>query len=168
MATSTPQVYGPDNVLRETVYFSTTVERRFFQGTTTTDTVDVQVSINGGGYTSDPEFILFTGSTWTVPNPAADPNGLLLLTGVNTVEVRAVLLSGSVTSAATATVTLIDEATVGIIASTPTGVTVEQLDQAVRISVPQVDAAGFQGFNFYGSLYASGPGQNQTMCAIGV
>lgn len=156
MATSTPQVYGPDGVLRETVYFSTTSERRFFQGTATSDTVDVQVSINGGGYTSDPEFILFTGSEWTVPNPAADPNGLLLLTGINTVEVRAVLLSGSVTSAAKATVTLVDEATVGVIALTPTGVTVEQLDQAVRISVPQVDAVGLQGFNFYASLYAGG------------
>jgi len=156
MATSTPQVYGPDNVLRETVYFSTTLERRFFQGTATQDTVDVQVSINGGGYTSDPDLILFTGTKWTVPNPAADPNGLLLLSGVNTVEVRAVLLSGSVTSAAKATATLIDEATVGIVATSPTGASVEQLDRAVRVSVPQVDAAGFQGFNFYASLYAGG------------
>jgi len=156
MATSTPQVYGPDGVLRETVYFSTTLERRFFRGTASSDTVDMQVSINGGGYTSDPDYILFTGSEWTVPNPAAEANGLLLLTGVNTVEVRAVLLSGSVTSAAKATVTLIDEATVGIIALTPTSVTLEQLDKAVLINVPQVVAAGFQGFNFYASLYAGG------------
>ena len=156
MATSTPQFYGPDGVLREVVYFSTTMERRFFQGTTTSDTVDVQVSINGGGFTSDPEFVLFNGAAWTVPNPAAEANGLLLYAGVNTVEVRAVLLSGSVTSAAKATVTLVDEAAVGVVALPPTGVTVEQLDQAVRLDVPQVDAAGFQGFNFYASLYAGG------------
>ena len=99
---STPQILGPDGTLRETVVFSTTVQTRFFEGTIPEDAVEVQVSINGAGYSSDDTLVQWGDGSWVVPNPEYDPDGILLLEGGNTLAVRAVLPSGTVTPPAVA------------------------------------------------------------------
>jgi hypothetical protein len=158
--------YGPDGVLRQNNYFSTTGERRFFRGTVDSSAVDLQVSINGSGFTSDPSLITFTGTEWVVPNPSYELNGTLLLTGKNVVSVRAVLLSGSVTTSSNSTVFLVDESSVGVVASPPTAVSIEQYDQSVIISTEKLLGEGFQGFNFYASLYAGGGSAGYTRINI--
>lgn len=150
------QIYGPDNVLRTNVTFSTTSERRFFRGTADQDVVDVQVSFNGSAFSSDPNLIFFTGSEWTAPNPTAEPDGFVLLAGRNELVVRGITITGGFTNPVTATVTLVDDASVGIVAEAPTGISLEQLDNSVRIDVEGVASLGFQGFNFYASVTEGG------------
>ena len=160
------QIYGPDNVLRTSVTFSTTSERRFFRGTADQDVVDVQVSFNGSAFSSDPNLIFFTGSTWITPNPTAEPDGFVLLAGKNELIVRGVTITGGFTSPVTATVTLVDDASVGIVAAAPTGVSLEQLDNSVRIDVEGDSPEGFQGFNFYASTSEGGGATGYTRINI--
>lgn len=153
---STPQFTGPDGVGRESLAFSTTLGSRFFTGTMDADTVDMEVSIRGAAYTSDPDLILFEGTSFTLPNPAAYPDGLDLQAGVNTIRLRSISTSGAVSGDAVAEVSLIQERDVGIVATAPTNVTVEQFDRHVTITVEVVDDSNFRGFNFYASKYAGG------------
>jgi uncharacterized phage protein gp47/JayE len=155
MAT-TPTITGPDGVERTLLRFSTTLQSRFFTGTIGADTVDVEVSIRGGGFTNDADLVVFEGTIWTVPNPAAFPDGLDLLPGRNSIQVRSVDASGSVSAPAEAVVTLVQEADIGIVAAPPTNISVTQLDGKIRIDVEGLDDEGFQGFNFYASIDEGG------------
>jgi hypothetical protein len=157
MAILTPKILGPDGVLREDLAFSTTRGSRFFTGTIDADTVDMEVSINGAGWTNDSDLIVFEDTEWMVPNPAAYPAGLELLAGPNTLQVRAISLSGSTSAPATANVTLVQESDLGVVAEPPTNISVTQKDGSVELSVEGLtDATGFQGFNFYASKYEGG------------
>jgi len=153
---SNPQTLGPDGTLRATVVFSTTVATRFFEGTVPTDAVEVQVSINGSGFSSDDTLVQWGDGAWTVPNPEYDPDGVLLLEGENTVEVRAILPSGSVTPPTTSQVRLITDADLGVVASVPTNISVVQENNSVLVRAEEVAGTGFQGMNFYASQFAGG------------
>ena len=154
---SIPQIYGPDGNLRQSVTFSTTLESRFFRGTLPNDATEVQVSVNGAGFSSDESLIQWGDGAWTVPNPAYEPEGLVLLEGVNTVEVRAILPSGSVTPSASAEVRLITDSDVGVVAVAPTNITVLQQNNTVTIQAEEITTtSGFQGMNFYASQFAGG------------
>src|SRR5690606_31786155 len=105
MAT-TPRFQGPDRVLRETFIFTTQRENRFFTGVIGEDTIDMQVSIRGTPFVSDPDLITFEGTSFTVPNPAVFPDGLDLDAGLNTIEVRSVDVNGSISASALVKATL--------------------------------------------------------------
>ena len=156
MADLTPLVRGPDGVYRETFSFSTTQEERFFTGTMDADTVDMEVSINGAAYTSDPDYILFEGTSWTVPNPTVYPDGMEFLPGTNTILIRALFTGGSASPSATITATLVQESDVGLVATSPTNISVDQKDGSVEVQVEGLTDTAFQGFNFYASQYAGG------------
>lgn len=151
-----PQVYGPDGVLRTLVEFSTSVVSRFVTGTVPEDAVDVQVSINGSGFSSDPDLVDWGDGSWTVPNPVSEPNGLLLLYGTNSVRVRALLPSGSTSPEAGATITLVSSSVTGIVASVPTNISVVQGNGVVTLRAEASSPEGFQGMNFYASVNAGG------------
>jgi hypothetical protein len=154
---SNPQILGPDGTLRDTVVFSTTVQTRFFEGTLPDDAVEVQVSINGAGYSSDDSLIQWGDGAWVVPNPEYDPDGILLLEGGNTVYVRAVLPSGTVTPPASAEVRLTTESDLGIVAAIPTNISVIQQNNSVLLRAEEPsETTGLQGVNFYASQYAGG------------
>lgn len=158
MATSiTPLVLGPDGVLRDTLRFSTTAGSRFFSGTCSASTVDMEVSISGGAFTRDSDYVVFEGSTWVVPNPEMFPDGLVLDAGSNTILVRAIVGSGSVSSSASIVVRLVQEGDVSLVAVTPTNVSVEQLDGMITLTVDApADTTNFRGINYYASLYEGG------------
>lgn len=158
MATSiTPQIIGPEGVARTSLTFSTTIGSRFFTGTCDASTVDLEVSVNGTAYTQDPDLVSFDGTTWMVPNPASYPDGLALTAGTNTILVRAVTASGSVSSPASVTVRLVRGDDASLVAETPTKVSVEQLDGSVRVTVDAPsDTSNLRGINFYASLYEGG------------
>lgn len=153
---SAPQILSPDGEYRTEVVFTTSLERRFFRGTVGLDAVELQVSMNGSGFTSDPSMVTFDSGSWTVPNPSYEPDGLYLLPGENTFVVRAVLASGSTTPQATATLRLISTADVGVVASPPTNLSVVQADHSVLIKAEPSVVVGFQGLNFYASQFAGG------------
>ena len=154
---SNPQILGPDNTLRSEVVFSTTVQTRFFEGTLPDDAVEVQVSINGAGYSSDDTLIQWGDGEWVVPNPEYDPDGILLLEGVNTILVRAILPSGSVTPPASAQVFLVTDSDLGVVAEVPTNISVIQSNNSVLIRAEEPSSTtGLQGVNVYASQFAGG------------
>jgi len=157
MATDTPTIVGPDGVARTGLVFSTNSGSRFLTGTvSTTNVVDVEVSVNGSAFDSDPDLVVFDGVNWVVPNPAAYPDGLYLTPGVNTVAVRSVSLSGSVSNTATASITYIQG--VSALAPSPTNLAVMRKDQTVIVSCePSSSAAGtLVGINIYAATAAGG------------
>lgn len=167
MATD-PQVYGPDGVLRTTVNFSTSLESRFVTGTLPTDAVDVLVSINGSGFSSDPDLVQWGDGSWVVPNPISEPNGLFLLPGENTIALRAIRPSGSVTAEAKANIRLVSDADLGVVAATPTNISIDQRNSDVVISAEPTSDKGFQGMNFYASLNSGGGVSGYTKININV
>lgn len=156
MAQLTPTVTGPDGAPRTILTFSTTLATRVFTGTVDPDTVDMEVSINGTPFSADPDFIVFEGTSWAVPNPAVFPEGLELLAGINTILVRAVSLAGSVSTPARIEANLAQESDIGVVGEPPTNITLVKEDQAVNIKVEGLVSPGFQGFNFYASRFAGG------------
>jgi len=143
-------------VLRSEYIFSTDISTRFFTGTTDADTVDMQVSIRGAAFTSDPDVIIFEGTGFTIPNPAAFPAGLELFPGDNDIEVRAVLSNGETTPVGTITARLALDRDVkaGILA--PSGVSVERKDQTVKVMVEGLDDVNVIGYNFYAATAPGG------------
>jgi hypothetical protein len=121
-----------------------------------TDTVDMQISIRGGAFTSDPDLIVFEGDTFSFPNPASFPDGLEFVAGLNVVEVRSISFSGAVSTSARVQVTLVQESDIGLIGTTPTNISVEQLRDEVEIRIEGVDDSTFQGINFYASRFQGG------------
>lgn len=156
MAFTTPKFDGPDGQQRAQLKFSTTLPERFFTGTVDPSTVDVQVSVRGGAFASDPDFIVLEGQNFTIPNPAVFPEGLGLVAGVNSIRVRAVSNTGSVSDPAEASVRLVQEADIGLVPVPPTNVTLERFDGSVLIRVQGIDDPNFRGLNFYASQFAGG------------
>jgi len=148
---------GSDGVLRQNYVLTTTISTRLFTGTIPVDAVDVQVSVRGATFTSDPDYITFEGSSFTLPNPSAFPTGLQLLPGRNDVRIRAILSNGSVTQEATAEVYLSLESDVGDVADAPTGIYLERFDDTVKITVDGLNPPNSTvvGYHFYAS---SSPG----------
>lgn len=151
-----PQITGPDGVDREDLVFTTTQTSRFFTGTISSDTVDVQVSIRGAAYTSDPDFVFFEGTEFTIPNPSSFPDGLDLVDGQNQIQVRATDTGGSVSAAATALVTLVQESDLGLVVSPPANISLERNDGTVEIFVEGLDSTYFRGINLYASTSPGG------------
>jgi hypothetical protein len=152
----TPKVIGPDGVARTVTIFSTTIANRFFAGTMGADTVDMQISIRGSAFTSDPDLIIFEGTSFSFPNPTSFPGGLELVQGSNLIEVRSVSFSGAVSNVARVEVTLVTEADIGLIGEPPTNVSVERLEDSVVIQVEGITDPTFQGINFYASRFQGG------------
>lgn len=151
----TLKVLSPDGALRDVVVFSTTVTARFFTGTINPNTADLEVSVRGAAFSSDPSLVSFSAEGWIVPNPTAFPNGLELLSGENTIEVRSIPLSGPASAPVRATVYLLDSASVQAV-EPPSAITVERFDGSVQISVRGLDDSRISGYNFYASTEAGG------------
>ena len=149
-----PTILGPDGTYRTTLRFTTTRDRRVFEGTVDPTAIDMQVSVNGSGFSSDPSLIFFGDGKWVVPNPTYEPDGLYLLQGVNTIEIRSTAPTGSVSPSAEAVVTL--AANDGVVAATPTNVSLVQGDTAVTVRAEPLTTTGFRGMNFYASRFAGG------------
>lgn len=151
-----PQFQGPDAIFRQNLYLTTTLSERFLTGTLPADTVDLQVSVRGASFSSDPDLITFEGTEFTLPNPSAFPDGLQLLPGLNEIKVKAILSTGSVTQEALAVLTLVLESDVGGILDAPTGVTLERLDSSVKVSVEGLDNPLVAGYHIYASPQPGG------------
>jgi hypothetical protein len=150
-------IYSPDGKLAQTVNFSTTRQTRFFDGTLPLDAAELLVSINGSGFSGDASLAQWGDGVWTVPNPLYEPDGVVLLEGVNTIEVKAILGNGTTTPTAKATVRLTTDEDVSLIVGSPTNVSVEQNNDSVtiRAEAPE-ETAGFQWINYYASANAGG------------
>ena len=150
-------IYSPDGTLARTLNFSTTLQTRFFEGTVEMDAAEVMVSINGSGFSSEGSLIQWGDGKWIVPNPLYEPDGMLLLEGTNTIEVKAILGNGTTAPSAKATVRLTTDEDVSLIVGSPTNVSVEQNNNSVTIRAEAPESTlGFQGINYYASANAGG------------
>lgn len=156
MAGTTPKIYGPDKVLRETFNFTTTLARRFFTGTLDPDTISVNVGIRGAALSSDPDLVYFEGTSFIVPNPAAYPEGLLLLQGENLVEVQSVLSSGSLTGKGQIKALLSQDQDIQGVPLPPSGIYIERLDGTVKVTIDGLSDTNVVGYNFYASTAPGG------------
>jgi len=154
---SYPQFNAPDNVLRQNYVLSTTLSQQFFTGTTPADTADMQVSIRGGAFTSDSDLITFEGTTFTVPNPSAYPDGLQLLAGSNNIRVKAILTNGSATQLAVLEANLSTEADIGALVAGPTGIYLERFNATVKVTAEGIENnENVVGYHFYASPQPGG------------
>ena len=166
MATA-PLIEARDGTFTQNLVLTTNVETISLTGTVEANTVDIQVSINGGNFVSDPTLVEINGTDFAIPNPASFPDGLTLNLGVNTIAIRAIDLVGGVSPVSTAEITRIqavDQASLFI----PTGVRLRRRRNFVTIlasepnPVNTTDADAFtstlefRGFNFYASTAAAG------------
>jgi hypothetical protein len=150
----------------QTIEYSTNMEFATIEGTIDTTTVDLQVSVNGSAFVSDPTLVKLDAQTFIVPNPASLPDGLSLDIGINTIQLRAIGISGDVSAASTATITRLeptdDDGTI------PSGIRVRRHRNYIDILVakPQFSAGltldlaqlplQFRGFNIYASAAPGG------------
>ena len=75
----TVTIQRPDGSFVSELNFSTTLTERFFNGVVPSDTISVEVSVNGSGFSDDPALVSWSDGKWTVPSPLYEPNGLTLL-----------------------------------------------------------------------------------------
>lgn len=151
-----PTIIAPDGNNSTNVLFSTSTSTKFFYGTVDTSTVDVEVSVYGAAFSSDSDYVVFDGSSWTVPNPDVFPDGLPLDAGENVIQVRSVASSGAVSSPSTITV-YYAPAPSSDVAPPPTNITVEQERDRVIITAETSESTlTFRGMNFYASNEAGG------------
>lgn len=143
--------------------FTTNLAFATLTGTVDTNTVSVQVSINGGSFSSDSSLVQLDGFNFTVPNPASYPDGIALDIGVNTISIRTIDIVGSVSPTSTATITrveTIEEGTTDI----PSGLKIRRDRDQVVIMIarpgdnnfPTEQTAEFQGYNIYASTSPGG------------
>ncbi len=130
-----------------------------FSGTVDSSTVDVQININGSGFVSDPTLVQIILPNFTIPNPASYPAGLQLGLGINTIQLRAIDLSGSVSPISTIQVTVVSDVDLQQVMVPPTGVMLRRraatVDIVWTISNPAINPAGF---NVYASTGSQGTG----------
>lgn len=151
-----PQFLAPDGVYRDQYIFTTDRTERFFTGSMSADTADMQVSIRGAGFTSNPDLIYFEGSSFIIPNPSAYPQGLRLLPGENVIRVKSVLTSGAVTDTGWVQANLSLDRDVRSSVLAPSGIYVERFDQRVKITVEGIEGDNVVGYNFYASISPGG------------
>lgn len=148
--------------------FTTNQDSVFIEGEVDANTADIQVSINGGPFVSNPTLVKFDLPGFMVPNPDNFPSGLMLDLGENTILVRVIDIVGGVSGTSSATVNRVRNADL-LDVEIPTGIKVRRLRNAVNLLVakPAIRYAGaanaliplpsnFRGFNFYASTSPSG------------
>lgn len=174
MAT-TPKIYTRDGTtLTTSLVFTTNLEFATITGVVDTNVASVQVSVNGADFVADPTLVSLSLQNFTIPNLSVYSSGLSLDVGVNTILVRAVDLSGGVSTPATILITRTVETEVPG-SEIPTGIQVQRNRNYVNILVAKpkplvntiVDDTGtpvvvvtqpakFLGFNIYASSESAG------------
>lgn len=153
-----------------TLVFSTNQESVTLTGTISTDTADVQVSVNGAAFVSDPTLVKVDVDQFTLPNPDSFPTGLLLDFGLNTIALRTIDIVGSVSAASTASITRV-RSLADSVAEVPTGIKVLRRRDSVDVLAgkpqPQTTVSSgvaivipstltLLGFNVYASTAPAG------------
>ena len=165
MATAPQIAYRDGSGFTTNLVFSTNQESIVITGTVDALTSDIQVSINGAPFVSDPTLVNFDLPSFTIPNQSSYPDGLALVPGVNTILIRTIDIAGGVSAPSTVSVTFILQEDV-LQVETPSGIKVSRIKGSVNIFVAlpaqRFSTSGvplpsnFVGYNFYASTAASG------------
>lgn len=153
-----PHIYKPDGELTDQFIFKTTIPERFFTGVLPPNTVDVQVSIRGGAFISNPDLIVFEDTQWSVPNPQIYPNGLELLSGDNQIRIRSIDMRGNTSDVLDINATLVQDNAIYALSKPPTNISLTRERDQVTISCEGVIDPFVVGYNFYASTEQGGGG----------
>jgi hypothetical protein len=150
---ATTPLYNERDGSGTTLNLAFTTNREFItlSGVIDLKTVDVQVSINGANFVSDPTLVLLDTQSFAIPNPNSLPDGITLEIGETTIQVRAIDIVGSVSAVATATITrvaVIDSAQTTI----PSGIELHRFRDYIEIHAAVPNAISVSG-NYSGSNY---------------
>lgn len=137
-----------------------------FSGVIDSNTIDVQININGSGFVSDPTLVGLTLPTFRVPNPISYPSGLRLDKGQNTIQLRSIDLFGAVSPISIIIITVVADTDLQSFQVPPTGLRLQRSASSVSIqwSNPAFIQNGLlnpyvpnpiTGYNVYASV---GPG----------
>lgn len=156
MATA-PKFNYPDGSGTTTQYVVTT-NLPGFSVTAQVDenTVDVQVDLNGSGFVSNPTLFLLAPPALRIPNPASLPDGLVLDRGQNTIRVRTVDISGSVSPPSTIIVQLVDAVPSFTTNNPPTGLSIQRRASSIDVVWSDFGTSGCTGYNVYASTGSGG------------
>lgn len=162
MATA-PQIAFRDNSgYTQNLVLSTNLDFITLTGLVNINTVDLQVSVNGSPFVSDPTLVYLNGVNFTVPNPSSYPDGIPLDLGANVILLRAIDIVGGVSASSSATITKILAAT-NLETLIPSGIRIHRRRDSVDIlaSIPSEQILSgtefeFKGFNFYAGSEAAG------------
>ena len=165
MATAPQIAFRDGSGFTTNLVFSTNQEAIVITGTVDNLTSDIQVSINGAAFVSDPTLVNFDLPNFTIPNQSSFPDGLVLTPGINTILIRTIDIAGGVSVSSTVSVTLVLQEDV-LQVETPSGIKVSRIKDAVNIFVAlpaqRFSTSGvplpsnFMGYNFYASTAAGG------------
>lgn len=154
-----PLINFPDNSGTTTELVMTTNSQNFiFSGTIDSNTIDIQIDINGSGFVSDPALVNITVPTFTIPNLNSYPNGLPLEKGENIIRIRAVDLTGAVSPVSTINISVVSEVELDEIESPPTGIKLLRKSDSVLIEWSNVGLGDITNFNVYASTGQGGSG----------
>ena len=165
MATAPQIAFRDGSGFTTNLVFSTNQESIVITGQVDSTTSDIQVSINGAPFVSDPTLVKFELPSFTVPNQDSFPDGLSLTPGTNTVLIRTIDISGGVSVVSTVSVTFITQVDV-LQVNTPSGIKVSRVRDSVNILVATPTQrfsttgvpipSNFIGYNFYASTAPGG------------
>lgn len=163
-----PKIYSRDGVTLVTNLTYTTNETSItVSGTVDVKTVDIQVSVNGGAFVSDPTLILFDQTSWSFPNPQSYPAGFVLQPGTNTIQFRTIDILGAVSGPSTVMVLSLPASVINS-GTIPSGIRIhrrrDSVDLLIAKPAQEFSANGilldnnFRGFNVYASTSPGGEG----------
>lgn len=152
----TPKFLGLSGAYIDFLNISTNQLNYQLSGKIDRSTIDLQVSIRGGEFTSDNDYVSFEGETFYIPNPNVFPDGLDLSLGVNIIKVRAIDLSGTISANATAQIRAVQNSEIPAFVQPPTMVTLERMDGYVKLIVRGIEDGRVVGYNFYCSISPGG------------
>jgi uncharacterized phage protein gp47/JayE len=139
-----------------TIDYVSTLRNQVLRGTLDPATVDVQVNLNGTGFTSDPNLVEFDQNTFVIPNRNVYPEGLRLPFGVNSISVRTIGPTGAASPVSTATLRILRPSEVNLTAPAPTGIRVRRKRNSVELLWSDTDVPNVRGYNVYASSEPSG------------
>lgn len=153
-----PNVYKPDGNLSENFIFRTTIAEKFFSGVLPENTIDVQVSIRGGAFVSNPDLIVFEDRAWSMPNPEVYPNGLELVSGKNLIQIRCISTRGNTSDPLIIEAHLIQDNAILALSKPPTNISITRQQEYVTVHCEGVVDPYVIGYNFHASTEAGGGG----------
>lgn len=150
----------------QSIVYTTNQSEAILEGTIPVDTADIQVSVNGSAYASDPNLVKIVGQTFTVPNLDVYPTGLLLEPGDNTIILRVIDIVGGVSAPASAYIKRVQQTT-DQDAAIPSGIKVQRKRDSIDILITKPEmpttfqgmpntSSKLMGFNIYASVLAAG------------
>ena len=129
-----------------------------FTGEVDPNVIDVQIDLNGAGFTSNPSLVDLALPGFTVPNLSAFPNGLELEQGRNVIRIRAIDISGAFSPVSTVTVTVIPTSEFELVRLPPTGIRIQRNASSVQVQWSSFLPTDVSGFNVYASTGSGGTG----------